>query len=350
MQATYRAVQVTQPGRLDLVERLTPTPGPGQVLLRLEACGVCGADAADIDQPRSALPRVPGHEAIGRIVAAGPHVPAPWRIGQRVGIGRLGGPCHACAMCRQGRFTLCADQPVVGATCDGGYAEMMVARASGLVSIPPELDAHDAAPILCAGIATFNALRKCGAEAGDLVAVLGIGGLGHMALQYARRMGFRVVAVGRGQDIADDARRLGAHVYVDTLEESAADRLKAMGGARALIVTIRDPGAVAAAMAGLAPQGRAVILGVGTEPLPLATGFLVGGERTISGSITGSPYDIEKALDFSVLADVRPMIERMPLEAAGEAYLRLKSGKAKFRIVLTMGADAAPGAHPPPLA
>jgi len=344
MKTTYRAMQASRPGLLELVERRTPTPGPGEVLIEVEACGICGADAGDIERADPALqpPRVPGHEVVGRIAALGPHCPSIWRPGQRVGVGRLGGYCGECVPCRQGHFQLCQSQPFVGATCDGGYAEMMLARATGLVRIPDELDSLEAAPILCAGLATFNALKKCGAQAGDTVAVLGIGGLGHMALQYARRMGFRVVAIGRGAGTAEDAMALGAHVYIDAEQQDAAARLKAMGGAQAVVTTIGHAGTVSALLGGLAPQGRLVLLGAGKDPLPVSAGPLVVGERGILGSITGSPYENERTLDFSVLADVRPMIEVMPLEKAQEAYLRMKSGAVRFRMVLTMGKARAP--------
>lgn len=342
MKTTYRAMQITQPGTLELVERKTPTPGNDEVLIEVEACGICGADASDIENADPSLepPRVPGHEVVGRIVAIGTHVHSRWKLGQRVGIGRLGGHCHECTQCRQGLFQLCENQPFVGASCDGGYAEMMLARATGLVSIPDELDSVEAAPILCAGIATFNALKKCGAEAGDLVAILGIGGLGHMALQYARRMGFKVVAVGRGQEIAEDALKLGAHGYIDTYSEDTGDRLKSMGGAQAIITTIGNAEAVTTLMPGLAPRGKLVLLGAGKIPLPLAAGHLVVGERSVLGSITGTPYDNEKTLGFSVLTDVRPWIETMPLEKAFDAYQKMKSGDVKFRIVLTMNDKA----------
>jgi len=338
MKPTYRAMQVTRPGILELVERPTPAPGAGEVLIAVEACGMCGADIGDIDRADPTLqpPRVPGHEVVGRIAAIGTQVPAIWTLGQRVGVGRLGGPCGICTQCRQGQFQLCQNQPFVGSTCDGGYAEMMLARASGLVSIPDELKAEDAAPILCAGIATFNALKKCGAQAGDTVAIFGIGGLGHMALQYARKMGFRVIAIGRGQDIADDALRLGAHRYIDSHTEDAAQTLQHMGGVQALMTTIGAPAAIAALMPALAPQGRLVLLGAGQDPLPVSLGALVIGERSVLGSITGSPWENEKTLDFSVLTGVRPMIEVMPLEHANAAYQRMKSGKVKFRMVLTM--------------
>lgn len=339
MKNTYRAMQVTRPGILELVERQTPAPGAGQVLISVEACGVCGADAGDIEGADPALqpPRVPGHEVVGRIAAIGPHTPSGWKLGQRVGVGRLGGHCHECMQCRRGEFQLCQNQPFVGASCDGGYAEMMLARHTGLVAIPDELNAEEAAPLLCAGIATFNALKKSGAQAGDLVAVLGIGGLGHMALQYGRRMGLRVVAVGRGSEIAQDALALGAHVYIDTDHEDAAAALRRMGGAQAIVSTIGDAAAVSALVGGLAAQGKLVLLGAGKDRLPVSAGTLVVGERSVLGSITGTPYESERTLDFSVLSGVRPQIETLPLAQAAEAYARMKSGKVKFRMVLTMG-------------
>ena len=342
---TYRAMQVSRPGFLELVEREIPVPGAGEVLIRVEACGLCGADLADIEKAGAAEgpPRVPGHEVVGKIVAMGAGVPSIWRIGQRVGVGRLGGHCNECAQCRQGRFQLCLNQPVVGSSRDGGYAERMLARATGLVAIPDELGPEEAAPILCAGIATFNALRKCGAEAGDTVAVLGMGGLGHMALQYARRMGFRVVAIGRGSDIAADVLALGAHLYIDNREEDAAARLKALGGAQAIVTTIDHADTVSALLAGLAPEGRLVVLNPGKSPLSVPAGLLVGGQRSVVGSITGTPYDNERVLNFSVLVDVRPRIELMPLERAGEALQRLKSGDVRYRMVLTMGDTRSPG-------
>jgi alcohol dehydrogenase len=337
MPATHRAFVVTAPGRLELIERETPAPGAGEVLIAVEACGLCGADANDIERSEGPWPRVPGHEVVGRIAALGDGVPKSWREGQRVGVGRLGGHCNECAQCRQGKFQLCRQQHFVGSTCDGGYAEKMIARASGLVAIPDELSSEEAAPILCAGLATFNALRKSGAEPGDTVAVLGIGGLGHMALQYARRMGFRVVAIGRGADIEADALELGAHRYVDTQAEDAAKTLIGMRGAKAIIATVGTGDAVSPLIAGLAPEGRLILLGTGKDPLSVSAGMLVGAERGIQGSITGSPYENERTLDFSVLAGVRARIETMPLDRAEEAYRRMKSGDAKFRMVLTKG-------------
>jgi alcohol dehydrogenase len=340
MPGTHRAFVVTAPGRLELIERETPAPGAGKVLIAVEACGLCGADANDIERSEGLWPRVPGHEVVGRIVALGAGVPTIWREGQRVGIGRLGGHCNECAQCRQGKFQLCRQQDFVGSTCDGGYAEMMVARATGLVAIPEELSSEEAAPILCAGIATFNALKKSGAEAGDTVAILGIGGLGHMAVQYAGRMGFRVVAIGRGADIEADALELGAHRYVDAQAEDAVKVLSGMGGAKAIVATVGAAEAVSPLIAGLAPEGRLILLGTGKDPLSVSAGMLVCAERGIQGSITGSPYENERTLDFSVLAAVRPWIETLPLDQAAEAYRRMRSGNAKFRMVLTMTKDA----------
>lgn len=338
MKTTYRAMQVSRPGVLEPVERATPEPAPGQVLIRVEACGICGADANDIERspPAAQPPRVPGHEVVGRIAAMGSATPSIWKAGQRVGVGRLGGHCNECDQCRRGHFNLCRNQPVVGSTQDGGYAEMMLVRHTGLVAIPEELGAREAAPLLCAGLATFNALKKSGAQAGDLVAVQGVGGLGHLAIQYARKMGFRVVAIGRGADVGQDARALGAHAYIDAREQDAAACLRQMGGAQVVLTTITDSAAASALVAALAPQGRLVVVGIGKEPLGVAPGVLVGGERMVQGAITGSPFESEKTLDFSVLADVRPMIETFPLEQAQEAYRRMRSGEARFRMVLTM--------------
>lgn len=338
MKTTYRAMQVTKPCALELVERKTPIPGKGEVLIEVEACGICGADVFDIEKADPSLqpPRVPGHEVVGRIVAMGEGSASIWELGQRVGVGRFGGPCHECVRCRQGQFQLCENQSVVGSTCDGGYAEMMIARSTGLVSIPEELNSEEAAPILCAGLATFNALKRSGAEAGDLVVVLGIGGLGHMALQYAHRMGFKVVAVGRGQDIAEDASRLGAHVYIDTETDDVVRRLQSLGGAKAIITTISQAATISSLMAALSPRGRLVLLGAGKDPLPVSTGQLVGDELSVLGSLTGTPYENERTLDFSVLTGVRPRIQTMPLARAFEAYQMMKTGKAKFRMVLTM--------------
>ena len=336
---TYKAMQVVRAGVLELVSRELRDPAPGEVLIAIEACGMCGADAGTIDAtvPGLVLPRVPGHEVAGRIAALGAGV-VGWRGGQRVGVGRLGGHCGECRHCRLGEFVLCEHQPIVGLTQDGGYAEMMLARASGLVAIPDELDAVDAAPLLCAGLATFNALRKSGARAGDLVAVLGIGGLGHLAVQYARKMGFRVVAIARGSEKCEQAKALGAHHYIDSSAEDAAKVLQSMGGAQLILTATTHSPAVAAAFAGLAPRGKLLVAGGGRDPIPIPPGRLIAGKRKVEGTITGSPIESEQTLDFSVLAGVRPKIEVMPLEQAGAAYERMKQGKANFRMVLKIGA------------
>lgn len=255
---------------------------------------------------------------------------------QRVGVGRMGGHCLECSQCRQGRFQLCENQSAVGSGCDGGYAEMMLARSTGLIAIPDELSSEEAAPILCAGIATFNALKKCGAQAGDIVAILGIGGLGHMALQYAKRMGFKVIAIGRGSDIKQDALALGAHLYIDNQKEDAVAKLQSMGGAQAIVTMIDHSGVISELLPGLAPEGRLVLLNPAKEPLNVSAGLMVGGQRSILGSITGTPSDNEKALNFSVLVNALPRIKTLPLEKANEAIKQLKSGDVKYRIVLKM--------------
>ena len=338
MGATHKAMHILRAGTLALVEVETPAPGEGEVLIQVLACGICGADGSAIEgiDPSMQLPRVPGHEVVGRIVAVGAGTSGMWQVGQRVGVGRLGGHCNLCDQCRQGHFNLCSDQPVMGSSHDGGYAQMMIARATGLVAIPDELAAVEAAPLLCAGLATFNALHKSGARAGDLVAIQGIGGLGHLAVQYAKRMGFRVIAIGRGSDIAAHALELGAHHYIDAKVDDPVPLLQQLGRAQVILTTITDSAAVSPLIAALAPEGRLVIVGVGREPLSIMPGALVGGERSVQGTITGTPYESEKTLNFSVMTDVRAQIETMPLERAWDAYQRVKSGNVKFRMVLTM--------------
>lgn len=341
MQKTYKAVQVSQFGKLEMVERNIPIPQIGEVLIEVEACGICGADATTVESgnPDFQYPRVPGHEVVGRIIAIADSS-SYWKIGQRVGVSRLGGHCNHCAECRQGLFNLCHNQPVMGSSHDGGYAEMLLAKETGLVAIPDELSSVEAAPLLCAGIATFNALKKSGAQAGDLIAILGIGGLGHLAIQYAKRMGFKVVAIGRGQDITEHVKTLGVHIYVDTEQENAVEKLQQLGKAQVILTTITNGEASSTLFAGLAPRGKLLVVGVGKEPLIIPSPLLVGGERSIQGSITGTPYEIEKTLDFSVLTDVRAMIETFPLEQAQQAYLRMKSGQAQFRVVLTVSPNS----------
>jgi len=337
---TYRAVQATEPGRLALTELPLAEPGPGHVRIRVEACGVCHSDAATVEAAFPIdFPRVPGHEVVGRIDAVGEGVTPEWTVGKRVGVGFLGGHCGHCARCRRGDFVNCLEQPVTGAHTDGGYAEVMIARESGLVAIPGELDSVEAAPLLCAGITTFNALRNSGARAGDLVAVLGIGGLGHLGVQYARQMGFRVGAIARGAEKEALARELGAHLYIDSVAQDPAAELKKLGGgARLILATVSSADAMSALIPGLAPGGRLLAVGADSEPVRVSTSDLIFGERSIHGALTGSAADNEDTLAFSVLQDVRARIEVVPLDQAPAAYARMMSNQARFRMVLDMSA------------
>jgi D-arabinose 1-dehydrogenase-like Zn-dependent alcohol dehydrogenase len=333
---TYRAVQVTEPGKLALAELPLPTPGPGQVRVRVEACGVCHSDAVTVEGMLPFdFPRVPGHEAVGRIDALGDGV-TDWAVGQRVGVGYLGGHCGHCARCRRGDFVNCLDQPLTGMHTDGGYAEVLIARQSGLVAIPEELDSVEAAPLLCAGLTTFNALRNSGARAGDLVAVLGVGGLGHLGVQFARRMGFRVVAIARGPEKEALALELGAHVYIDSVAQDAAAELKRLGGAQVILATASSAEAMSALIPGLAPGGELLVVGADAEPIRVSTTDLLFGERSLGGRLTGSSADGEDTLAFSVLQNVRARIEVVPLAEAPAAYARMMSNQARFRMVLDM--------------
>lgn len=338
MPMTYRAMQISAPGVLEMVERVLPEPGENDVLIKVEACGVCGVDLYDCarSQENNVLPRVPGHEIVGAIFKKGTKVSSLWQTGQRVGVGRLGGYCMICMQCRQGSFQLCENQPTVGVTTDGGYAEYVLIRSTALIAIPDAFSSLDAAPILCAGIATFNALRNSGARAGDRVIVLGIGGLGHLAIQYARKMGFEVIAAGRGSVKAQDALDMGAHHYLDTQNQDVVEQIKKSGGAAFLFATITHSSAVSSLLPLLAPQGKLVLLGVGSEPLSIMPGWLVGGERTASASFVGTPFETERALRFSALFEVKPRVEQLPLASANLALARLKAGEARYRIVLTM--------------
>jgi propanol-preferring alcohol dehydrogenase len=280
-------------------------------------------------------PRVPGHEAVGRIDALGEGVEG-WAIGQRVGVGFLGGSCGHCQFCRKGDLVNCQNQAFTGIQHDGGYAEVMIAKASGLISIPDGLSSVDAAPLLCAGLTTFSALRNSPAKAGDLVAVQGIGGLGHLAVQYARHMGFEVAAIGRGADKADLAKKLGAHHYIDSAVADPAKSLQALGGAVVVLATASGGKAVADTVKGLRPNGVVIALGVTDDPIELSSIDLIFGSRQVEGALTGDPATGDATLKFSVLSGVAAMIETMPLEKAAEAYAKMMAGKARFRIVLTM--------------
>ena len=337
MKGIYKAVEVSAPGTLRVVERSVSEPGTDQVRLRVEACGICHTDAATVtaSYPGLALPRVPGHEVVGRIEAVGSGV-AKWKIGQRVGVGFFGGEDGVCEPCRRGDIVNCQNPVIPGITADGGYAEVMIAEARGIASIPDELTSAETAPLLCAGITTYNALRNAGLRAGDLVAVQGIGGLGHLGIQFAKHMGFRTVAIGRGGEKEKLAEDLGAHIYIDTSAVDAATVLQRMGGARAILATGTSGAAMAALVPGLSPRGKLIVVGVPQDPIQLSAMSLVFGGRSIYGSLTGTAIDNEDTQAFSVLENIRPMIETLPLEQAADAYTRMMQGKARFRMVLTM--------------
>jgi D-arabinose 1-dehydrogenase-like Zn-dependent alcohol dehydrogenase len=338
MKNTYKAVEVSAPGTFRVVERQVSEPGAGQVRIRVEACGVCHSDAATVSgaYPGLTLPRVPGHEVVGRIEALGSGV-SRWKIGQRVGVGFFAGEDGVCEPCRRGDIVNCQNPVVPGVTMDGGYAEVMIAEARGIASIPDELASAEAAPLLCAGITTYNALRNAGLRGGDLVAVQGIGGLGHLGVQFARHMGFRTVAIGRGRDKEKLAKDLGAHVYIDTAVDDAAAVLQRMGGARAILATAPSGDAMGPLVSGLAVRGKLIVVGVPNDEIRLNAFPLVFGGRSIHGSLTGTPIENEDTLAFSVLQNIRPMIETVPLEQAADAYARMMQGKARFRMVLVNG-------------
>jgi len=338
MATTYKAVEVSAPGILRVVERTIPEPGPGQVRIRVEACGVCHTDAATVTgiYPGLSLPRVPGHEVIGRIEALGSGV-SRWKIGQRVGVGLIAGEDGVCEPCRRGDTVNCQNPVVSGVSVDGGYAEVMIAEARGISSVPDELTSAEAAPLLCAGITTYNALRNAGLRGGDLVAVQGIGGLGHLGVQFARHLGFRTVAIGRGREKEKLAKDLGAHLYVDAVAEDVAAVLQRMGGARAILATGTTGSAMGSLVSGLAARGKLIVVGVPQDQIQLNVFPLVFGGRSIYGSLTGTPIDGEDTLAFSVLENIRPMIETVPLEQAADAYARMMQGKARFRMVLVTG-------------
>jgi alcohol dehydrogenase, propanol-preferring len=333
--STYKAVEVSAPGVLQVVERKIPEPGAGQVRIRVEACGICHTDAATVTgtYPGLTLPRVPGHEVVGRMEALGSGV-SKWKIGQRVGVGLIAGEDGVCEPCRRGDTVNCQNPVVSGVTTDGGYAEVMIAEARAITSVPDDLTSADAAPLLCAGITTYNALRNAGLRGGDLVAVQGVGGLGHLGVQFARRMGFRTVAIGRGRDKEKLAKDLGAHIYIDAAVEDAAAVLQRMGGARAILATATSGDAMGPLVSGLSARGKLIIVGVPQDPIQLNAFPLVFGGRSVHGSLTGTPIDAEDTLAFSVLENIRPMIETVPLEQAADTYARMMQGKARFRMAL----------------
>ncbi|MGD0696871.1 MAG: alcohol dehydrogenase [Terriglobia bacterium] len=332
-----RAVQIPRPGGpFELVERDIPEPGPGWVRIKVQACGICHSDSLvkEGHWPGIQYPRVPGHEVAGVIDAVGAGV-AEWKAGHRVGVGWYGGHCGYCESCRRGDFITCRQGKICGISYDGGYADYMVAPREALARIPDELPVADAGPLLCAGITTYNALRKSGARAGDLVAVLGVGGLGHLGVQYAAKMGFNAVAIARGKDKEQLARQLGARHYVDTTSQNPAEELTKLGGARVILATVTNAKAMSAVVAGLGIDGKLIVIGAAPEPLEVPALLLLGGRRTITGWPSGTAIDSEDTMNFSVQAGVRSMNEAYPLERAADAYDRMMSGKARFRVVLT---------------
>ena len=334
-----KVAQVSKPGgNFEVVERPIPEPGRAQVRIKVEACGVCHSDAIVKQSgfPGLQYPRVPGHEIAGRIDAVGADV-TQWKAGQRVGVGWHGGHCFVCDPCRRGNFILCQFEKITGISFDGGYAEYVVVPAEAVAAMPDDLPADEAAPLLCAGITVYNSLRNAGARAGDLVAVQGIGGLGHLGIQYARQMGFRTAAIGRGGDKEALVRQLGAHHYIDSAASAPAAALQALGGARVILATAPDSKAISALVDGLGPDGKLVIVGASTEPITVTPLQLIFARRTIRGWPSGSSIDSEDTLRFSSLSGVRPMIERYPLDKVAEAYDQMISGRARFRVVLTMG-------------
>ncbi|MEU7183938.1 MULTISPECIES: alcohol dehydrogenase [Streptomyces] len=331
--ATMRAVQVVEAGRPFVVTELpVPEPGPGQVRVRVRACGVCGGEnIARLGLLGVRLPRVPGHEIAGEVDAVGPGVTA-WQPGDRAGIGWHGGSCFVCDHCRQGDFTNCADGKIVGVSYDGGYAEYAVAPQDALARIPDTVPFEEAGPLMCAGITTFNSLRNSGARPGETVAVHGIGGLGHLAVQFAARMGFRTVAINRGRGKEDVSRQLGADEYIDSDEVSAGEALTKLGGASAVVSTVGHSPSQADLVQGLRPNGRLIVIATGQQPLEISPELLVFGRRSVTGWYSGHAKDSEEAMAFAALKGVRPLVETHPLADAENTFQNM--GKARYRAVL----------------
>jgi D-arabinose 1-dehydrogenase-like Zn-dependent alcohol dehydrogenase len=333
-----KVAQVPGPRKdFEIVEREIPAPGAGEVRIKVQACGVCHSDVFTKEGgwPGIEYPRVPGHEVAGVIDAVGEGVSA-WKKGQRVGVGWHGGQDNTCVSCRRGDFRNCANLKIPGISYDGGYQQYMVAPVEALVAIPETLSDVDAAPLLCAGITTYNALRHSGALPGDLVAVLGIGGLGHLGIQFASKFGYKVAAIGRGPENAALAKKLGASVYIDSKATNAAEELQKLGGARVILATAPSSKAMSELIDGLGPNGKLIVIGATTDAIEVTPVQLITGSRTIQGWAAGTPADSEDTLRFAELSGVRPMIETYPLEQAAEAFARMMSGKAQFRVVLTM--------------
>jgi D-arabinose 1-dehydrogenase-like Zn-dependent alcohol dehydrogenase len=336
--ARMKVARINKPGsNWELVERDIPEPGPGEVRIKVEACGICHSDRFVKEGlwPGLSYPRVPGHEIAGRIDAVGAD-PSSWKVGQRVGVGWHGGHCFHCEACRRGDFILCQSGRVTGISHDGGFAEYVISPAEAVASIPDDLPAEEAAPLLCAGITVLNSLRHSGARPGDIVAVQGVGGLGHLGIQYANRMGFVTVAVGRGKDKEPLAIRLGAKHYIDSGSRAPAEELQKLGGARVVLATAPDAQSISALVAGLSADGKLLIVAAAMEPLTINALDLIARRRSIHGWPSGTAKDSEDTLRFSAVTGVRPMIEKYPLSSVAEAYNQMITGKVRFRVVLTM--------------
>ncbi|PWU18383.1 MAG: alcohol dehydrogenase [Verrucomicrobia bacterium] len=334
-----RAAQVGRPGgNFEIVEREIPQPGNDQVRIKVQACGICHSDSLvkEGHWPGLQYPRVPGHEVVGVVDALGPGV-TQWKVGQRVGVGWHGGHCGHCDNCRAGDFFACkVALQVTGISFDGGYAQYMVAPSVAVALVPDELTPVEAAPLMCAGITTYNALRNSGARPGDLVAVLGLGGLGHLGVQYAVKMGFRTVGIARGDDKGPLAQKLGAHHYINSQTQDPAAELQKLGGAKAILATVTSGQAMSAVQSGLGPNGTLMVIGA-ADNLTVSPLVLITGKRSIKGWYSGTAVDSQDTLGFSVLTGVRSMNETYPFDRVSEAYIRMMSGKARFRVVLTMG-------------
>jgi D-arabinose 1-dehydrogenase-like Zn-dependent alcohol dehydrogenase len=324
-------------GDFQLVDRTIPEPTAGHVRIKVQACGVCHSDVLTKEGlwPGIQYPRIPGHEVAGIIDKVGEGVSA-WKQGQRIGVGWHGGQDNTCRECRRGDFRNCRNLKIAGISYDGGYQQYMVAPVEALVSIPGTLSDVDAAPLLCAGVTTYNSLRHSGALPGDLVAVQGIGGLGHLGIQFAQKFGYKVVAIGRGSEDASLAKKLGASIYIDTVATNAAQELQKLGGAQAILATAPSSKAMSELIDGLGPNGKLLVVGAAFDPIEVTPIQLINGSRSLQGWSSGTPADSDDTLQFAELSGVRPMIETYPLEKAAEAYARMLSGKAEFRVVLTM--------------
>jgi D-arabinose 1-dehydrogenase-like Zn-dependent alcohol dehydrogenase len=335
-----RSVQVSKPrGPFEIIERDIPEPGPMQVRIKVQACGICHSDSFTKEGlfPGIQYPRVPGHEIAGVIDELGNGVTTEWKAGQRVAVGWHGGHCGHCESCRRGDFVTCHYAQIPGISYDGGYADYMLAPTEALAIIPDELSATDAAPLMCAGITTYNALRNSGARVGDVVAILGIGGLGHLGVQFAAKMGFRTIAIARGKNEEELVKKLGARLYIDNRSQNAVEELNKLGGAKVILATVPSGKAMSEILGGLAANGKLVIIGASDQPIEVPPILFVLGRRSLVGWPSGTSIDSQDTLSFSVLSGVRSMNEVFPLERAAEAYELMMSGKARFRCVLTTG-------------